>query len=259
VAASIVVLGAVFVSPMWLDARTRGASAWRDWPAVLRLTSAALRHPIIRGMPALRYNFGTLRAAALAGTGRLDEALALVDRVGRDNRQDQSLIDMAKSTVLLRANRYDEAIERRRGAATDPARPGIKVDLAIALLEHRRDVDGAREQLAKVDTPPTSLLEAAFRSLASGLLELEEGRPAEAVTALTRARSAFEREVPATSLEGVMLWTDPFLCLALAQAGERERARAMLPRVTRYLTAVQHPEWLQRCRAAVERNEDRAA
>jgi hypothetical protein len=101
-----------------------------------------------------------------------------------------------------------------------------------------------------VTTRPTSLLEAAFRSLAQGLLDLEEGRAAEAVGALTRARRAFEREA-SSAIEGLLLWTDPFLCLALARAGEVESARALLPRVTRYLEATSQPAWLRRCQEAL--------
>jgi hypothetical protein len=243
--------GTLAVTPLWLDARTRHARAWRDWPAVLRLTALAAWHPLIRSRPALRYGFGTLRAAALAGTGRLEEALALVERVGRDNRLSESLIDSARANVYLAVNRHDEGIELRRRVAQDPTRVGARVDLAVALLQYRRDTVGAHEQLTAVTAPPTSLLEAAFRSLARGLLDIEEGRPAEAVVALGRARRAFEREAAGPQLEGVLLWLDPFLCSALALAGEREKALAMLPRVTRYLEATSQPEWLLRCREAL--------
>jgi hypothetical protein len=243
--------GALAVTPLWLDGAARRARAWRDWPAVLRLTAVATWHPLIRSRPALRYGFGTLRAAALAGSGRLEEGLALIERVSKDNRMATSLVDNGKAGVYLAINRPDEAIELRRRVAQDPARHGSKVDLAIALLEHRGDIAGARQELAEVTTRPVSLLEAAFRSVAKGLIDLEEGRAIEAVAALTRARSAFEREAPVSTREGILLWTDPFLCLALARAGEVGRANAMLPRVTRFLEATSQPRWLKRCREAL--------
>lgn len=244
-------VGALSVAPLWLDFRARHARAWRDWPALLRWTALASWLPSVRSKPALRYGFGTLRAAALAGTGRVDEALALVERVGGDNKVASSVIDSAKAGVYLAINDYDRAIELRRRVAEDPARVGARVDLAIALLEYRRDAAGAREQLAEVVAPPTSLIEAAFRSLAVGLLDLEQGRPTDAVVTLRRARRAFERDVPRAAIEGILLWTDPFLCLALAQSGGREQARRLLPRVARYLKATSQPAWLERCNDAL--------
>jgi tetratricopeptide (TPR) repeat protein len=257
-ALATLVMGAFRVAPHWLGERARHARAWRDWPSVLRLTAIAAWHPLIRSRPALRYSFGTLRAAALAGTGRIDEGLALIERVARDNRQPESVVLMAKAAVYLAINRPDEGIALRRRAALDPARAFMNVDVAIAILEYRGDAEDARAQLAKVTARPASMLEAAFRSLAQGLLDIEEGRPTEAVAALTRARSAFEREVPLRALDAVILWSDPFLCLALARAGEAERATAMLPRVTRYLKATSQPRWLTRCREALARSRDLA-
>ncbi len=149
--------------------------------------------------------------------------------------------------------------QRRQNGLPFEQKPGRRVPWVVLILatvlvlvvEYRRDLHGAREELAKVTTPPTSLLEAAFRSVAQGLLDIEEGRPADAVLSLTRARRAFERDAAASSVEGLLLWISPFLCLALAQAGHVEKARAMLPHVTRYLEATSLPEWLQRCRDAL--------
>jgi hypothetical protein len=243
--------GALAVTPLWLDGRVRHARAWRNWPAVLRLTAVAAWHPFIRRRPALRYGFGTLRAAALAGKGRIDEAAALIERVSRDNGHCQAQIDMAIANAYFAANRYDEGIALRRRATRDPTRLHMNIDLAVALLEYKGDVAGAREHLARVDTPPASLLEAAFRSLAAGLLDIEEGRPADAVLALKRTRRAFEQEVPPSALEGPMLWTAPFLCLALAQSGDRDEARALLPTVATYAKATSQPAWFERCQKAL--------
>jgi tetratricopeptide (TPR) repeat protein len=251
VAVLMVPWGAMAVAPLWLEGRTRRARAWNDWPKVLRLTALASLHPFIRSRPALRWSFGTQRAAALAGSGRLDEALELVERVGRDNGMTQSLVTGQKANLYVAMHRYDEAIALRRQSVQDPARRRSKVDLAIALLQHRRDVAAARAELADLTERPLSLLEAAFRSFAYGLLDLEEGRFSEAVASITRARRAFERAAAAVSQEGLMLWTAPPLCVALARSGQREQAAAMLPRVTQYLQATGQPEWLERCREAI--------
>lgn len=250
-AALILIWGALAVTPLWLDGRVRHARAWRNWPAVLRLTAVAAWHPFIRRKPALRYGFGTLRAAALAGTGRIDEAAALIERVARDNGHCRAQIDMAIANAYFAANRYDEGIALRRRAAQDPTRLHMNIDLAVALLEYKGDVAGAREHLSRVDTPPTSLIEAAFRSLAVGLLDIEEGRPADAVVALKRTRRAFEQESPPSALEGILLWTAPFLCLALAQSGDREEARRLLPTVAKYAQATSQPAWFERCQKAL--------
>src|SRR3954451_22506675 len=214
----IVLLGEV-ASPSRKFERAMSFAAWARW-ADLR---AAL--PAIRGaVPAPLYAF--YEARALAGLGRLDEALEVVRPYAADRSTPTGVYWSQLADVFHTARLGDRAIECAEKAVEHaPDNSTMLIDLAMSVLRYRRDAARAKPLLARAREHEISDLVAPFLTMAEGVAALEDGRPEEARRLLEEALTGAERFRHTTALMGGAIdRIHVYLCLACAATGDHAAA-----------------------------------
>jgi tetratricopeptide (TPR) repeat protein len=118
--------------------RLERALALGRWETALRLTAR------VGSLPAAE--LAARRAAALAGSGRLDEALDLIDEYADEPKWPEWLYWMYRADVLTFGGNQDECIASLRQAMRhSPLNATVMLVLAVKLLRHRKDTTAARE------------------------------------------------------------------------------------------------------------------
>ncbi len=223
------------------------AVAWGRWEEVLKRA---------RGLEGSRVQPEELafqRAKALAGLGRLDEALAAVAPFADGATIPEWMYLGRLSDVYSAAGRFDDAgATLKRAVELAPENPTVLLDAAIFEVRRRRDPRRARELLEEARTHALSDVIDVFARRLEGRILLEEGRPREALGLLEDARRRLTAFRHASPLIGAALDTlESELALALAAAGDLDaalrHARAALPR----LRALGDDDLIDRLRAAL--------
>ncbi|MCR4410960.1 MAG: hypothetical protein NUV77_00880 [Thermoguttaceae bacterium] len=239
----VVVLVGQFLGPARKYNELIEQVAWGRWEETLRLLPA-IRSKIPPQEAAVR------EAQALAGLGRLDEGLAVLQPFAGGNRIPEWMYWGLVADVYLTAQQTDRALEaEERAAALAPDNPTVLVGLALTVLRFRRDTARARALLQEAKKHQISDVLAPFLEMTEGILAFEEGHAHQAVERLEKALAAATRFVHASPLVGAMI-DRMHTYLALAYAGTRDYAAAQRhfaiaePR----LRALRSDDLLRRCR-----------
>ncbi len=207
---ALVVVAPLFAVALRKFYRLQEDVSWARWQAVLdRLPS--LRTKLPPAEYAFRY------AQALAGLGRLDEALDSVRPLGDGRQMPLWLYWGRVSELYATAQARDEQIAcMKRAVEFAPENPTVILDLALALLRHRRDAERSRR-----------LLEESYAKA-----------------------EPFERACPLISM--FLAEIHAYLALALAASGDRAAARRHYDLAEPRLRALRRDELLVRLREALE-------
>jgi len=242
----VIVLLGELLSPGRKFERAMAYNAWGRWAEML----TALKS--VRALvPAPQYAF--FEAKALAGLGRLDEALDTVRPYADDPGTPAWLYWGQLADVFHAAKLGDRAIECGEKAVEHaPDNPTVLLDLAMALLRYRRDAARARPLMERARTHEISDLLAPFVLMAEGVLALEENRPERARELLEESARRAEPLRHTTALMGSAIdRIHTYLTLACAATGDlaaaEEHYRIAEPR----LRAFDTQDLIDRCQAAL--------
>jgi tetratricopeptide (TPR) repeat protein len=188
-------------------------------------------------------------AQALAGLGRLDEALDHFRPVADDPAVPQHMYWMYKGLIFQTAREREKALDcQARAAELAPDNPVVLIDHALGLLNVRGDTRKARERLAAARGHALSDVSTPLCEYAEGVLALKERRPADAIGLLesaARSLSPFTGGNPAIGI--IIARIRAHLALAHAAVGDHEAARRDYRRAESVLAPHDPPE-LARCR-----------
>ncbi|HVH46433.1 MAG TPA: tetratricopeptide repeat protein [Labilithrix sp.] len=249
-AIALIVYAVLAVSPLFVSASIDRALVWHDWGSVLRLLPFVIYNPLLR-QPAMRFFLRSQRATALAGMGRIDEALETFNRFAQISGASAPTLDSMRASLAIKAHRYEDAIVLWRRAAAHDSK--FVFDAAIAMLRYGGDVEEARSLLGSRARPPQVELERLFHAYAHGLLALADRQFDDALAHLDRARASIQVELvqtPATRF-GFTAVIDGFRALALASSGDAEEASAALAPIEDFLLASGENQLLAACRDAI--------
>jgi tetratricopeptide (TPR) repeat protein len=188
-------------------------------------------------------------AQALAGLGRLDEALDHFRPVADEPAVPQHLYWTYKAMIFQTAREREKALECvGRAAELAPNNAVAHIDYALALLTVKNDVRLARAQLAMARQHAMSDVSTPLYRFADGVLALKEKRSTDAVALL---ESAAKGLTPFTG-GNPAIWTiiariNANLALAHAATGDHEAALRAYRRAEPIL-APHEPLELARCR-----------
>ena len=241
-------LGAQLFSPARRYHRLLEAAGWGRWDEVLRLIPALAA----KGLPD---DLAFREAQALAGLGRLDEALERVRPFANDFHPPAWLYQERLAEVYLAAHRPDAYLAcLERALELAPENPTVLLDAALGRLRWRqRDaVAGARALIERAETHAISDGLAPFLDYAGGVLALEQG---DAATARHRLEEAMRKYAslhfsnPLLSL--VEDHVHAYLALACAAEGDQTAAAEHFRRAEPRLRALAMDDLIARCQAAL--------
>jgi tetratricopeptide (TPR) repeat protein len=151
--------------------------AWHRWNEVLRSVAflRLLNRSFLR-RKTLSWTYDFEEARALAGLGRLDEALRVVAKHRGQTPGDQARFSALLVGVYECADRFDDALRAAEESVRGrPADPTAWLDLASLQVRRRRDPAAARQALEKAEAGAISEVAAAYRRFVLGLVLTEEG------------------------------------------------------------------------------------
>jgi hypothetical protein len=195
------------------------ARAWGRWNEVL-----ALLPSVKSRIPADQCDH--FKALALAGLGRLDEALAVYEKHGDGKQIPQWRYWSHCSGVYAAAGDHEGAVRAtERAAELGPTQVTVLLGLALSLIGIRRDPRRARQVLDEALKYPIPDITVYCVDWCRGLIALDEHRPYDAVEFLNRALAKALEYRNATHLHGMS--ADRLragLAIAYAATGEYETA-----------------------------------
>jgi HAMP domain-containing protein len=242
----VFVLAIQVFSPTRRYTRFLHAVAWGQWDDVLRQIGG------LEGrVPA--YDLAAQKAKALAGLGRLDEALQVIHQVANDPQVPPWLFQSFLEDVYTRAHKTDEAIQAAEKAVElAPDNATVLLNLALDYLAHRRNVSRARQLIEQVRSHALSDLLVPMFQIAEGLLALEDGHFQKAKLHLDAAATGLAPFQNASPLIGAFQDNihayQAIVAVAIGDAvGAQRHFRAAEPR----LRALRSVELLGRCQQAL--------
>jgi len=166
-------------------------------------------------------------AQALAGLGRLDEALDHFRSVADDADVPHHMYWTYKALIYQTARERNKALDCvARAAELAPENPVALIDYALALLTVRNDVATARELLTRTRQHALSDVSTPLCEFAEGVLALKDRRPAEAIGLLDSAAAGLRPFTAGNPAIGIIIARiRANLALAHAADGDHEAAR----------------------------------
>jgi tetratricopeptide (TPR) repeat protein len=223
------------------------AVSWGRWEEALE------RLPSVRKkIPSEEAAF--LEAQALAGLGRLDEAIKVLKPYADGENMPSWLYWGRIGDVYYAAGKYELIVPAAEKAAElAPDNPTVLLDLAMALVRYRQDAERARKLLKQARTHALSDVLAVFADVIEGMIELELGNPSQARYLFDKALAALTPFQNATPLIGAAIdRTYAYLALAHAAMGDRDQATRYSRRAEPRLRALKSNDLIDRCETALQ-------
>jgi tetratricopeptide (TPR) repeat protein len=222
------------------------AEAWGRWDEMLGLVDR------LAGKLSAE-SIAFYKAKALAGLGRLDEGLRLVQPFGDGVRMPLAIYWARLAGVYSVAKRREESdAAMARAVECAPNDATVLVDRAESEVWLRHNARSARELLDRARQQAVSDLLQPFVVYTDGLIQLEEGRPREARELLEKAlkkASAFRHASPL--MEARLDRMHVPLVLACAAEGDLEAARRHYQNARPRLLALKRDDEIARCESAI--------
>ena len=222
------------------------AFSWGRWDEVLQR--------IDRGdIPVAPEELAFRKASALAGLGRLDEAIESVEPYGDGHRMPPWLYWSRLGGVYSTAQRHEQGIGCMEHALDlAPENPTVLLDLADSVVQHRRDPRTARSLLSSARSHTLSDILLSFSLQVEGLIALEERRATEARELLESSLGQLSRHRFASPLVPAMLdRLRAHLAIACADCGDTDTAEHYFRQAEPRLRALKRDDLIKRCTQAI--------
>jgi tetratricopeptide (TPR) repeat protein len=232
-------------------ARLNKANDWSRWTEVLSLVGKLEKLREIHFIKLPVTELGRNRAKALAGLGRLPEALESYRQFENQPGCPSWLYKAHIAGFYDTAKQHDKAIEWNRLALAEKPSTALYADLMNRLVRYRRDTAGARAALAEVEKGTLTDVARPFVARARGILAYLEGDNATARAELEASLAAMEQTPGRPGRDGSMSIARAYLACVLARQGEMAAARRQFGEARPYLIATGETELLEECNRMV--------
>ena len=218
------------------------ASAWGRWEEVLQRVDS-----VGRQVPPEELAFR--KAQALAGLGRLDEALQVVEPFQDGEAMPEWMYWARMPDLYTTAKRPELAMNAVETALElAPENATVLLDGARLMARERRDLHRARDLLEKARTHALSDVLQPFATFIEGMIRLEEGHPRDARPLMEDAFRKVQAFRHASPLIGAQLdLIHAYLTLACAGEGDMEAARRHYDLAKPRLQALKSEDLVGRC------------
>jgi tetratricopeptide (TPR) repeat protein len=225
------------------------ARNWRRWDEVLALLARLERAGKSTKIGIGDSSMARYRALALAGLGRLDEAVHCFQAAADQAKMPQWMFQTHLAGIYSAAKQYDKAVECHRlalGEASDKS--VVWIDLGVLLVQRFDCPDEARQLLAQAEAAQLSEQARNWLPYLRGAIAFRENDFAAADKLMRQALAGFEKAPPNKHyiFEPVILISKGYLAISSAALGQRDRARKYHAESAEYLAAIGLDELLER-------------
>lgn len=223
---------------------------WNRWDEVLNLVNKLEANRKINFIKIPEVELARNRAKALAGLGRIEEALAGYQKYENAPGCPSWLHKAFVAGIYDTAKQYDKAIEYNLLSMAEKENAAMHVDLAYRYAKYKRDVGAAREALNEAEKAVLAEHAKPYLLRTRGLVCYLEGKYSEARGAFEAAIEYMERTRNQAFREGNISVTKAHLSCVLAKQGELDLAKKHFAEAKGYLNATDEKDILDECRAA---------
>jgi tetratricopeptide (TPR) repeat protein len=227
------------------------AADWNRWTEVLSLvaTLQAMRRFSFIKVPTTELTRN--RTKALAGMGRLAEALAEYKQC--EGRPDCPtwLYKQFVGSLYTTGKQYDKAIEYNLMSIAEKPTPTAWADLANRYARYKRDPVKAREAMTEADKSPIADAAKPFRIRCLGIIAYLEGDYVTAKRELEAAIALVEKAKARPYRDGHLGVARAYLCCVLAKLGDLPAAKECFALAQEYLEATEETELIAECRRLI--------
>jgi tetratricopeptide (TPR) repeat protein len=221
------------------------ARNWYRWDEVLQCVEQFKKRQQTKKMGIGRAQLARYSAQALAGTGRLEEAIKIFNEETASANMPEWLRLSQIGTIYHVAGQFDNALEYRRRAATastDDASP--VVGLANYLVEHFSFVDESKALLAKVETKTLCDIGSTALPKLRGIIAYRENDFRSADRYLREALAGMEKKAQARYhlFERSLLTLNGQLAVVNAALGNRAEAEKFFKNSCDFLVATKRQD-----------------
>jgi len=256
-----VIIGIVLLSwlifRIWLRlpeiyyAKLNKAKEWHRWQGVLRI---AKRCEQIRSMHIIKLPQTELiqsRAQALAGLGRLSEALAEFQQYENQPGVQSWLYKAQLAGIYGIAKEYDMSLEYMWKAIQEKPTPTLYLDFANRLLRYKKDTIKAREALSEVEKSTIIDIARPHYLLCKGILAYIEGDYDFSKMQIMASLKIVDNDRNRPFRDGFISVINSYLCCVLAKLGDLTTAKKCFEKAREYLIATGEKELMMECQKAI--------
>jgi tetratricopeptide (TPR) repeat protein len=240
---------AKMVMPMVMFNQALEACAWCRWREletwIRRIIVWKAKTNKFTGFPS-EYNLQYFLAKAVAGQGRLDDALQNFSRFKNDPSLPPRTYYGLLASLFMMTKDYQKALNCQRKALEIDPLASSKIDLAFTLAQRFKDYPASQALLNEVDGKKLSTSEKVFFYYARSIIALETGNPKQACQYLEEVFS-LGRNFGLPTMQGMLLEANAYYALALVAVGEAKTAEKHFKRAYPMLVAQGETELIARC------------
>jgi hypothetical protein len=235
-------------------ARLNRAKVYARWDEVLECVEKLKRSQAMTRVGVGEVELTRNRAQALAGLGRMEEALAEMKKIEDSSATPHWLYLSHLSGIYAAGRQFDQALECQVQSTSErPQMPEAWIDLAGTLARRANRPADAREALERAKKIEITPLAKPHLSSNEGAILWREGKLPEAKSKLEQALVEFIPFAQKPLVERSILSTKSYLCAVNRAIGNNAEADKQFKEVQKYLEAHKEEELLQACRGGVGR------
>ncbi len=234
-------------------AKLNRAKDWNQWTQVLRIVK---KMEILRKFHSIKFPLSTLihaRAQALAGSGKLLEALAEFQQCQYQPGMQSWLYKTHLAQIYSIAKDYDKSLECAWKAVEEKQTPALYLDLANRLLSYKKDTIKAREAIYKAEQGEITEIAKPYLKRCRGILFYLEGNFDLARQEFESSLEIYERNKNRPFIDGSISEVKGYLSCVLAKQGDMDAARTYYIQARKYLIATEDTKLIEECEKIIGR------
>lgn len=230
--------------------RLHKAADWYRWQEVLDIVDRLKQIGKFHFIKIPPLELGRQRAKALAGLGRLTEAVAEFSEFENQPNCPGWMYKASLAGIHDIAKQHTKAVAYNLDAIREKPTAVLYLDLANRYVRYLKDPDKARAALAETEKETLMDIAKPFLFRCRGILAFLEGDNTTAKQEFEASLAAMEKFPHVPYRDGHISVTKAYLCCVLANQGDVPAAKRNFMAAKEYLVATGETELLERCQRA---------
>jgi tetratricopeptide (TPR) repeat protein len=233
------------------------ARTWHRWEEVLRCLDKLANSQQATHIGLNDFSVARYRALALAGLGRLDEALSGFRTAAEKTETPAGLYYPTLASIYTVARQYDQALASyRTGLEEATDKSTLYIDLGMYLVGRFNQPQEARQFLAQAEKMQLTELAISHLALLRGVIAFREKDFSAMDQYVREALADFEKRPPAKRYiyDAVILNCKGYLAVSSAALGQKKEARKYFAQAEKYLELIDRKDLINEYQDWIGRN-----